>query len=206
MHITACPLPQDIYCETTLGFSTKMNNQYVNNEQPLNVITQGLYVYSLKVLSTSEISNKELRNCHDVLIRAGNMHGHLKIFVWKFQMTMWDFVQIVESIIFQHENNVPMRFGLILLSTKAMENMEINGEDSLTSEDLETAASDLSTLVIGCYLKSQFSAFSQLFGDLSSSIPISILILRTLPVQLFQDLLVNFSNSVCRLILLMLYE
>lgn len=87
-----------------------------------------------------------------------------------------------------------------------MENMEINGEDSLTSEDLETAASDLSTLVIDCYLKSQFSAFSQLFGDLSSSIPISVLILRTLPVQLFQDLLVNFSNSVCRLILLMLYE
>lgn len=87
-----------------------------------------------------------------------------------------------------------------------MENMDIMGEDSLTSKDQETAASDLSTLVFDCYLKSQYSAFSWVFGDLSSSIPISVLILRTLPVQLFQDLIVNFSNSVCRLILLMLFE
>lgn len=57
MHITACPLPQDIHCETILGFSTKMNNQYVNNEQPLNV-TQGLYVYSSKVLFTLDIQIK----------------------------------------------------------------------------------------------------------------------------------------------------
>jgi hypothetical protein len=67
-----------------------------------------------------------------------------------------------------------MRFGLILLSSKAMENMEINGKDSLTSKDLETAASDLSTLVIDCYLQSKIFSFFLAVRRPSSSIPISV--------------------------------
>lgn len=62
-------------------------------------------------------------------------------------------VQAVEAFSILYENNFPMRFGVILLSGRVLEQIAASGEDILTSvgadgvSNLKDSETDLSLLV-----------------------------------------------------------
>jgi hypothetical protein len=71
------------------------------------------------------------------------------------------FFQALENMFYLHSSNVPIRFGVILLSTKALEQSEAFEENSLIEDGSEKREAgidvndrqDLSTLVIRLFLQ-----------------------------------------------------